>query len=674
MFDAEHSGIRMRAYLAPAAGAELRTELWDTSPTDPTGPRFRIEDIYPSVEGGRYPVKRIAGEAVDVWADIIRDGHDVIAVALLWRPETSSEWRREPMRLHDNDRWHGRFLPEQTGWYVFAIEAWTDWFATWRRDFLLKRDAGLDVLLEAREGHRLLGELMPQDEEARSTVMGAIDAFSAHKDPAILLDEALAAAMQKSETRPDLTRSRAIPLVADRARARAGAWYEMVPRSQGRVPGKHGTFEDCITRIPDIAALGFDVLYLTPIHPIGRTNRKGRNNSLQAEPTDPGSFYAIGSEEGGHEAIHPELGTLADFRRLIDVCHAHGMEVALDFAVQCSPDHPWIKQHPQWFRTRPDGSIKFSENPPKKYEDIVSPDFNCDDRIALWQAWRDVVLFWVDQGVRIFRVDNPHTKPFPFWEWLIHEVQRRHPDVIFLAEAFTRPKVMKVLAKLGFTQSYTYFTWRTEKNEIQAYLSELTGFPEREYFRPNFFVTTPDILPFQLQSGEAWIFKSRAALAATLSSNYGIYNGFELLEHEALPGREEFVNSEKYEIKIRDWNKPGNIKNYLRRINAIRRANTALLQTNDLRFLAVDDPGVTGFLKQSVDYTNAVACAIALTREAREFWLHFGDEMIGPPDARRPVREIENLVTGERRPLEWGGVRLRIDPEQDPALLFRCLG
>ena len=349
------------------------------------------------------------------------------------------------------------------------------------------------------------------------------------------------------------------------------------------------------------------MLYLTPIHPIGHTNRKGKNNSLNAGPHDPGSFYAIGNEQGGHDAVHPDLGTLADFRRLVAACHEHNMEVALDIAVQCSPDHPWLKEHPQWFSTRPDGSIKFAENPPKKYEDIVNPDFNCPDRIALWEALRDVILFWVEQGVRIFRIDNPHTKPLPFWEWMIHDVQSRDPNVLFLAEAFTRPKVMKALAKLGFSQSYTYFTWRTEKEELQAYLSELTGYPERDYYRPNFFVTTPDINPVQLQTGEPWLFKTRAALAATLSSNYGIYNGFELIEHEPIPGREEFINSEKYEIKTRDWNKAGNIKDYLRRLNFIRRENGALLQTVNLRFLQVDDGAVIGFIKQSTTGDNVIA-------------------------------------------------------------------
>ena len=526
--------------------------------------------------------------------------------------------------------------------------------------------------MEAREGHELLTELMPSAREARRVVETAARRFASGKKSAVLLDDALAVAMEKTDKRPDLTRSPIIPLTVDRERARAGAWYEMVPRSQSKTAGKHGTFDDCIARLPDIAALGFDVLYFTPIHPIGRVNRKGKNNTLKAGPDDPGSFYAIGNEQGGHDAVHPELGTLADFRRLVKACHKHDMEIALDIAVQCAPDHPWLKQHPEWFRTRPDGTIKFAENPPKKYEDIVNPDFTCPDRIALWEALRDVILFWTEQGVRIFRVDNPHTKPFPFWEWMIREVQERHPDVIFLAEAFTRPKIMKGLAKLGFTQSYTYFTWRTEKQELQAYLSEITGHPERDYFRPNFFVTTPDILPVQLQAGERWLFMARFALAATLSSNYGIYNGFELIEHEPIPGREEYIDSEKYEIRTRDWDKPGNIKDYIGRMNGFRRANPALLQTSNLRFLQVDDDNVIGFIKESNDGSNAVAVAISLAGSPQEFWLHFGDIEIGPADARRPVRAIENLVTGERHLLEWNGRRLRIDPAEDPALLFRC--
>jgi starch synthase (maltosyl-transferring) len=661
---AERTAVRVRS--------SVPAEVWERLPADPTGPRFLIEDIYPCVDGGRYPIKRIAAENVEVWADIFREGHDVVAAALLWRAETGSDWQREPMQLHGNDRWHGRFTPPKPGAYLFAIEAWTDQFETWRKEFTLRQKAGQDLLLPAQEGQELLAKLMPEDRKARSVVEAFIKKLTVEGDPGDLLDERLAAAMGKTEARPDLTRSQVIPLLAERERARAGAWYEMVPRSQGTVAGQHGALADCIARIPEIAALGFDVLYLTPIHPVGRTNRKGKNNSLNAGPADPGSFYAIGNEHGGHDAVEPQLGTLDDFHRLVDACHEYRMEVALDFAVQCSLDHPWLEQHPEWFRFRPDGSIRFAENPPKKYEDIVNPDFNSDDRIALWEALRKIVLFWTDQGVRIFRVDNPHTKPFPFWEWLIRDVRMRHPDVIFLSEAFTRPKVMKALAKLGFSQSYTYFTWRTGKQELQAYLSEITGYPEREYFRPNFFVTTPDILPVQLQTGEPWMFKSRAALAATLSSNYGIYNGFELLEHEPIPGREEYLNSEKYEIKTRDWNKPGNIKNYLKRLNQIRRNNGALQQTANLHLLQVNNDNVVGFIKESVEGDNAVACAISLSGAPQEFWLHFGDRQIGS-ETRQPVRALENLTTGERLLLEWGGVRLRIDPAADPTLLFRCV-
>jgi starch synthase (maltosyl-transferring) len=635
-----------------------------------SGRRILIENVYPAVEVGRFPVKRIVGEPIEVWADIFRDGTALLAVELLWRAEATTTWSQVRMRLDGNDRWTASFVPTHEGLHAFVIEAWTDEFTTWRRDFLLKRDAGLDVTLEVREGRALLASLKPPSDADLRLIQQAYRASDG--DPAALLAEEIAEATIKG-SRSDLTRSEGFPLMIERQRARTGAWYEMVPRSQGRLPGQHGTFDDCIARVPELAAQGFDVLYLPPIHPIGNTNRKGRNNSLRAEPGDPGSLYAIGSAAGGHDAIHPQLGTLEDFRRLLAACGDHGLEIALDFAVQCSPDHPWLTEHGKWFKRRPDGSIQYAENPPKKYQDIVNPDFGCADAAALWAALRDIVLFWVDKGVRIFRVDNPHTKPFAFWEWLIREVQAVDPGVIFLSEAFTRPKVMKALAKLGFSQSYTYFTWRTTKHELQAYLSEITGYPECEYFRPNFFVNTPDILPLHLQSGEAWIFKARVTLAATLSASYGIYNGFELLEHEPIPGTEEYLDSEKYQIKVRDWNRPGNIKDYIGRLNRLRRGNPALQQTANLRFVQIDNDDVIGFVKESTQSDNAVAVTIALAQAPRrQFWLHFGDLEIGPPGERRQVREIENLVTGERHQIEWGGVRLTIDQSQDPALLFRC--
>ena len=638
-----------------------------------TGGPFHIEDIYPLIDGGRFTVKRIVGERVEVWADIYRDGHDVTAASLVWRREQDREWRREPMVDRGNDRWSGSFVPDAPGRYVYAIEACTDEFATWRHGFELKQKAGSDLALDAIEGAGLLTRAPAGGPAAAAIILKQCEEYLQTGDAASLLTAELKDAMAESQFRPDLTRSPLFPFVADRPLARAGAWYEMVPRSQGRIPGQRGTFQDCIARLPDIAAMGFNVVYLTPIHPIGHTNRKGRNNAVTAANSDPGSPYAIGAAEGGHDAVHPELGTLEDFRAFVAACKRLEMEVALDFAVQCSPDHPWLKQHPQWFKRRPDGSMRYAENPPKKYQDIVNPDFSSEDAGALWNALRDVALFWIAQGVKIFRVDNPHTKPFRFWEWLIHDIQLRHPDVIFLAEAFTRPKLMKGLAKLGFTQSYTYFTWRTQKWELEQYLNELTAYPEHDFYRPNFFVNTPDILPYHLQSGETWMFKSRVALAATLSSTYGIYNGFELLEHDPIPGKEEYLDSEKYEIKVRDWDMTGNIKPYIRDLNRVRHENAALQQTSQLRFIPIDDGNVIGFVKESVDMTNTVVGTIALSRDVHEFWLPLVDVQVFVGGERRHVAAVENLITGERFPLEWGGIRLRIDPARDPALLFRCL-
>lgn len=629
--------------------------------------RVFIEDVYPSIDNGRFAAKRVVGDTVEVWADIFRDGHDILTARILWGLEGELDRHTAMMSHHGNDRWVGSFVPRKPGRYVFAIEAWTNTFATWQRDLKARQAAGQPLDQEIEEGWRLL-------DAARITPMARREAASPEAAFRMMATEDLAATMAEAQPQADRSVSQDFPLRVDRAAARCSAWYEMVPRSQGTEPGRGSTFDECIARLPDIAALGFDVVYLTPIHPIGTTNRKGRNNSLKAEPGDPGSFYAIGSPEGGHDAVHPELGGIEAFRRFVAACRDHKLEVALDFAIQCSPDHPWLTEHPDWFRRRPDGSIRYAENPPKKYEDIVNVDFYCSDWANLWKALRDVVLFWVREGVKIFRVDNPHTKPFPFWEWMIREVQQQDPDVLFLSEAFTRPKVMKALAKLGFSQSYTYFTWRTTKAELAEYLSELTAFPAREFYRPNFFVTTPDILPHQLQSGEPWLFKARVALAAMLSGTYGIYNGFELLEHEPIPGKEEYLHSEKYEFKTRDWNKPGNIKDYIAQLNRLRRENPALQQTSDLRFLQVDHDGTLGFLKESADGSNAIACAIAVTgAEARQFWLHFGDLTIGPPDRRRKVAALVNLADGTEHRLEWGGLRLTIDPAQAPMLIFRCL-
>ncbi len=634
---------------------------------------FHIEDVFPAIDGGRFPVKRIAGERVEVWADIYRDGHAVVAAALVWRAENDREWRREPMTLHSNDRWGGTFLPDAPGYYVYAIEAWTDEFGTWRHGFEFKHKAGAELTLDAIEGAGMLTKAQPEGHVAAAVIQKQCEDYLQTGDAAPLLTTELKDAMAVSQPRRDLTRSQTFPLVADRPRARCGAWYEMVPRSQGQIPGQHGTFRDCIARLADIAAMGFDVVLLTPIHPIGTTNRKGRNGAVAASADDPGNYYAIGAAGGGHDAVHPQLGTLEDFRELVAACKSLDMEIALDFAAQCSPDHPWLKQHPQWFKRRPDGSMRYAETPAQKYDDIVNPDFTSEDTGALWNGLRDAVLFWIEQGVRIFRIDNAHTKPFQFWEWMIRDIQRRHPDVIFLAGGITRPKLMKGLAKLGFTQSYSYFTWRTQRSELEQYLNELAGHPERDFYRPNFFVSTPDVLPYHLHNGEPWMFKSRVALAAMLSSSYGVYNGFELLEHEAMLGTEEYLASERYQIKVRNWKIPGNIKRYITDLNRARRANAALQQTNHLRFLGLEDDNVIGFIKESIDHTNIVAGAIALTGDAHEVWLPLGDIRLDVDGERCPVAAVEDLITGERSPVEWGGIRVRLDPQRDPSLFLRCL-
>jgi starch synthase (maltosyl-transferring) len=467
------------------------------------------------------------------------------------------------------------------------------------------------------------------------------------------------------------TYGKTLEIVVDRERARFGAWYEMFPRSQGTEPGRSATFGEAGRRLPEIAGMGFDVVYLTPIHPIGKTHRKGRNNALFAGPDDPGSPYAIGSEEGGHKAVHPGLGTLEDFRRFVEASHEHGMEVALDLAIQCSPDHPYIKEHPEWFSFRPDGSIKYAENPPKKYQDIVNVDFYSDDRENLWRELLDVILFWIGQGVKIFRVDNPHTKPFPFWEWAITEVQEEHPEVIFLSEAFTRPKVMRALAKLGFTQSYTYFTWRNHKQELTEYLVELTQDWPKEYMRPNFFPNTHDILPHVLQFGGRPAFQMRFVLAATLSSTYGIYSGFELCENtpRGEPGTTVYYqDSEVYEYKVWDWDRPGNIKDFITKVNEIRRDNSALHYLKNLAFYAAPDDNIIFYGKRTGD--NAVFVVVNLDPHvAHDTHVQFPLWEFGIGENEGYV--AEELITGREIPATGSWFWVRLDPESNPAEIFR---
>ena len=589
--------------------------------------RFVIEAVTPEVDGGRFPIKREVGDTVAVEADIIADGHAKVAAAIRYRHEDEGTWHEAALSFLDNDRWAGQFTVDRLGRYRYTIDAWVDPYQSLLADMLKKANVGQSIDIELQESRDLIEEARERSRGTdRKTLSSLIDRMDlAHGDAGGLYDlisaQSVQVMMRRVGLRAGLTQyQHELGCVVDRVRARYGAWYEMFWRSQGPNPMRGATIDECIGRLPYIRDMGFDVVYIVPHHPIGETNRKGRNNSLVAEPGDPGSPYAIGAAAGGHTAVNPEWGTLGDFDRFVDQVHRHGMEVAIDFAIQCSPDHPWIKQHHDWFKWRPDGSIKFAENPPKKYEDIVNVEFYDADgttpKTDLWIELRDIVQFWVDHGIKIFRVDNPHTKPLPFWEWLIHDIHDRHPDVIFLSEAFTRPKLMKALAKLGFTQSYSYFTWRTGKWELRQYLEELTQSDASEYMRANFFANTPDILPHHLQTGGRPAFLQRAVLAATLNSTYGIYNGFELCENEAVPNKEEYLNSEKYQYKVWDWDRPGNIKDWIARLNQIRRENPALQEYDNLEFYESSSDQVLVYGKATADRSNLVLCAVNLDPHA----------------------------------------------------------
>jgi starch synthase (maltosyl-transferring) len=554
--------------------------------------RVVVEGVAPEIDGGRFAAKRAIGESFEVNADVFTDGHDALAADLLWRRESESEWTAVPMRALGNDRWTASFTPTETGRHLYSVTAWLDAFETWRRDTAKKHAAGLDVQIESLAGVELVRRAAKTavDEADTAILDAAVVELDAGAVEAVLEDQPLREAMRRNSDRPAAVEyERQLVLDVDRERARFSSWYELFPRSCADEPGRHGTLADCRRRLDYVAELGFDVLYLPPIHPIGVTNRKGRNNTLVAGPDDPGSPWAIGAAEGGHDAIHPALGDSDDLRALVAAASERGIEVALDLAFQCSPDHPWVTEHPEWFRHRPDGSIQYAENPPKKYEDIYPIEFTGKDWKKLWAALRDVVDHWIDHGIRIFRVDNPHTKPFRFWEWLIADVKQDHPDVLFLAEAFTRPKVMYQLAKAGFSQSYTYFTWRQTKYELTEYLTELTQTDVGDFFRPNFWPNTPDILTEQLQIGTRSVFTSRLVLAATLTANYGIYGpAFELGEHVARPGSEEYLDNEKYELRVWDLDRPDSLRHVIARVNAIRRRHPALQHDRTLRFHRTD--------------------------------------------------------------------------------------
>ena len=647
-----------------------------------TWPRLAIEALSPSVDGGRFAVKRIAGETVAVEADVIGDGHDVLGVALQWQAPghggsgQAEGWQERRMRLLGNDRWTAAFPLLTRGLHSYRIAAWRDGYATYRHELGAKSAAGVPIALELTEGQAMLRAAIARKAESSTGIaalLKQIEALSAN--PAaqctLLLSAELADLMDRADDRPHRTVSDPIRVDAERTAAGFASWYEVFPRSMSDDPNRHGTFRDVERHLPRIRDMGFDVLYFPPIHPIGRINRKGPNNTLTPGPDDPGSPYAVGSSEGGHDAIHPQLGTLEDFLHLREQAEAHGLEIALDFAIQCAPDHPWLAEHKVWFAWRPDGTVRYAENPPKKYQDIVNVDFYADGAVPdLWMGLANIVMYWAEQGIRLFRVDNPHTKPFPFWEWMIAEVRARYPDAVFLAEAFTRPKVMNRLGKVGFGQSYTYFTWRNSKAELTEYLTQLTEDEPRDFFRPHFFVNTPDINPVFLQTSGRGGFLIRAALAATLSGLWGVYNGFELCEGTPLPGREEYADSEKYQTRQWDWNRPGNIVAEITQLNRIRAENPALHSHLAVGFLPAGNDAVLFYEKTTSGRDNCVFCMVSLDpHNVQSSAIELPLYRWGLPD--QATLQMQDLVGGAHFTLSGKYHTVTLTPRQ-PYLIWRA--
>jgi starch synthase (maltosyl-transferring) len=639
--------------------------------------RVIIEGVDPEVDGGRFPIKRTVGEEVEVRADVHADGHDVLAGVLRYRHAESPGWSEVPLSALGNDRWAAHFRVTALGRYEYTLEAWVDRFGSWRKELSKKAGAGQDVTSELLEGAEQVGQGARRAsgadaqwlrEQAAALTRGGDQAFRVQ----VALDPALETVMARHTDRNlGAVYERVLGVTVEQERARYGAWYELFPRSCAAEPGRHGTFKDCEKRLPYVAGMGFDVLYLPPIHPIGRSFRKGPNNTLQAGPNDPGSPWAIGGPEGGHKAVNPQLGTLADFDRLVAAARELGIDVALDVAFQCSPDHPYVREHPDWFRHRPDGTIKYAENPPKKYQDIYPLDFECADWQGLWHELLSVVLFWAGHGVRIFRVDNPHTKPFRFWEWLIARAQEQYPDTVFLSEAFTRPKVMRYLAKSGFSQSYTYFTWRNTKPELTAYFTELTQTAVREYMRPNLFANTPDILPeFLWHAGRA-SFQIRLVLAATLGASYGIYGPpFETCANRPLGVGEEYLDSEKYQVRHWDWDRPNIFRDFIARVNQIRRDTPALHYDHRLRFYPSDNEHLLFYGKTTADLSSIVLIVVNLDpHHTQSGWVRIPLAELGLEPGTS--YQAHDLLTDAR--FLWHGESnyVSLDPAVCPAHILR---
>jgi len=639
-------------------------------------PRVVIEQITPMLDGGRYPVKRTIGSTIDIGAAIFKDGHDLIGARVIHRVSGDPAWASVSLVYQfEIDRWFGSFRADRLGRVEYAVQAWPDHFGTWRSELEKRLNAGQDVRPELLDGAALIARYA---QAAAGDASGVLARSRRELSDANLgLDQRLKVALSDElksllsgpMTPNEIAQGPLLELIVDRVEATFSAWYELFPRSQSQTPGTHGTFLDTLRRVPEVAAQGFDVLYLPPIHPIGEVNRKGRNNARVAEPGNVGSPWAIGSRYGGHTAVHPELGTIEDFEALVKGARDFGLEIALDYALQCAPDHPWVREHPEWFFIRADGTIRYAENPPKKYEDIYPINFWCEDRKRLWEACRNVLLFWIERGVKIFRVDNPHTKPLAFWEWVLRDIHEKHPDVLFLSESFTRPNRLKALGKLGFNQSYTYFTWKTSAYELKDYLNELTQPEMLSYFRPNFFANTPDILHESLVNGGRPAFRIRLVLAATLAPCYGIYSGFELCENVPVRhGSEEYMDSEKYELRSRDLNAYGNIKQDVARINRIRRENPALHELGNIEFLQSEYEGVLAYRKSAPN--NEIIVVVNLDPfHTHETMIHIPIQRLGIADGE--PYEMADLMSGAR--YTWRGSRnfVRLDPNERVAHVFR---
>ncbi len=635
--------------------------------------RVIIENVQPQVDGGLYPAKRTVGETVEVSASIFGDGHDHIRAAVLYKKQNAKKWNTIELQPTFNDDWRASFKVEEQGTYVFTVQAWIDHFDTWYDGFKKKAAAKVDVKVELMEGAIFLKTLAENGKANLLSLATKLENTDQHQAAVeLVLSEGFAQIVKDYPLKEnETTYAHELQVLVETKKANFSAWYEFFPRSSSLEPGKHGTFQDCAKLLPRIAKMGFDVLYFPPIHPIGKLNRKGKNNNVRAQKGEPGSPWAIGSDEGGHKSVLPALGTIEDFKKLVADAKALGIDIAMDIAFQCAPDHPYVKEHPDWFKQRPDGSIQYAENPPKKYQDIYPFNFESDDWKNLWEELKSVFIFWIEQGVNVFRVDNPHTKPIPFWGWVITEVHKQYPDIIFLSEAFTRPRIMASLAKVGFTQSYTYFTWRVSKQELVEYMNELINGPSRNYFRPNFWPNTPDILPYHLQNQGENSFILRYALAATLSSNYGVYGpSYEFLENTPIEGKEEYYNSEKYEVRHYDWKRTNRMTDIMSLLNQVRHQNEALHSTWNLQFCPIENPQLIAYLKTTDDLSNIILVIVNLDPNGKQSgYVQLPKDKLKLSDKINV--KLHDLITDEHYTWtqEWNFVEL--NPFKMPFHLFK---